>query len=429
MIRFILILFTGLVASFFLFPFNLPINVVVNTKMILAVIGTGLCVLDKLKAKSSGISRYFFILTLICVVISIWAFFCAVSYGAFDNSFATYFVSVWVWLGAAYSFVWMIRAVHNKITIKLICNYLIGVCVAQCLLAYAMSIWPPLEAFINGLMGEGAAFMSATKERLHGLGAALDPAGLRFSAILVIIAFLLADVDFDNKTWLGVLYLISFGIITIIGNMIARTTTVGALLSIVVFVLLRWPHQGKVVIDRSWLVVGGSLLAVIILSAWLYNHDAAFHRNLRFGFEGFFSLFEKGRWEVRSNDILKGMIIWPESLKTWLIGDGFFENPGIPDRFGIVYRGYYMGTDIGYLRFIYYFGCVGLLGMVSAFVFITYACICSFPEYKWMFLSLLLVNLIGWLKVSSDIIMVFAPFLIFAFIKQSQSIPCTSYTT
>ena len=90
-----------------------------------------------------------------------------------------------------------------------------------------------------------------------------------------------------------------------------------------------------------------------------------------------------------------------------------------------------MKTDIGYLRYIYYFGTIGLLGMIAAIVKIAETCIRNLKEYRLMFLAMLLVTFIGWLKVSSDIIMVFAPFLILAYSKarEENNEQCTSSTT
>ena len=86
---------------------------------------------------------------------------------------------------------------------------------------------------------------------------------------------------------------------------------------------------------------------------------------IQFAFEGFFSLVEKGRWEVSSNEILKNMYRFPESIKTWIIGDGYIENPkNDPYFIGKLTGGYYMGTDVGYLRFIYYFGLIGLIAFI-----------------------------------------------------------------
>ena len=428
MIRLIQVLITGLVTSLFLFPFNLPISLVINTKMILAALGGGLFVLDILRKHSTVVSKHFIILSIICAVISLWGFFVTTFNGTSDYSFTKYLFSVWVWLSAAYTVIWLMRTTHAGLSVATVSNYLIGVCTIQCILAYAMTIWPSLSAFIDSLMGEGEAFMSAIQGRLHGLGAALDPAGLRFSTVLIIITYLLAKLDYNKQLWLAVFYLISFMVITIVGNMIARSTTIGALLAIFLYIVLRWPHGGKIVFDRSWAIIGGGLIIVVLISSWLYRVDADFRDNLRFGFEGFFSLVEKGRWEVKSNDILKGMIVWPELVKTWIIGDGFFDSPDTPDRFGQLPEGFYMHTDIGYLRFIFYFGCIGLLGMLSALVYMTYTCIKAHPEYKWMFVFFLLVTIIGWLKVSSDVIMVYAPYLILAY-EEDVASPSISSST
>ena len=427
MIRWAGIILTALVTSFFLFPFNLPLTgIEVNTKMILAVVGAVLLVNDKVRGKGPQLSRDFVILCVICAIISVWAFGVSVINNTSDRSFALYLVSVWVWLGAAYAVVSMISWVHGEATVERIGNYLIAVCTVQCLLAYFMTVWPSLGSFVDSLMGEGEAFMSATENRMHGLGAALDPAGLRFSAVLVILSYLMAGTDFDTRPWQGMLYMAAFCIITVIGNMIARTTTAGAILAIVLFGVLKSPRDGMLKFDRSWGIIVVSILLVTFMSVALYRINPAFRSNLRFGFEGFFSLAEKGRWEVRSNDILKGMVVWPETAWTWLVGDGFFDSPkDMPNRFGQVYGGYYKRTDIGYLRYIFYFGSIGLAGLLAAFGQMTHTCIRRLGGYRPLFLMLLLVNLLGWLKVSSDIIMVFAPFLVLAYQKEMK---CTSST-
>ena len=396
--------------------------------MIMAAIGAALLVIDKIKGKEPVFSRDFLILSMICAAISVWSLLVTLLNDTADYTFARYIVSVWVWLGAAYTIVRLIQAVHKDVSVELIGHYLIAVCTVQCLLAYAMTMWPAVGEFVDGMMGEGESFMSATENRMHGLGAALDPAGLRFSAVLVILAFLMGRLDFDEHPWKGILYLLSFTVILVAGNMIARTTTVGGIIAIFLYIILKWPKNQTLVFGRAWTIVGGGIFLLTIITVWLYRVDPAFRENLRFGFEGFFSLVEKGRWEVRSNNILKGMVVWPESLKTWVIGDGFFDSPeDLPDQFGQVFGGFYMKTDIGYLRYIFYFGVIGLMGILLAFCQMTAVCVRSSKEYVLLFVAFLVINLIGWFKVSSDIIMVYAPFLILAFMKTDEL--CTSSTT
>ena len=71
-----------------------------------------------------------------------------------------------------------------------------------------------------------------------------------------------------------------------------------------------------------------------------------------------------------------------------------------------------MATDVGYLRFIFYFGIFGLLAFISFFISITRGCMKKFPAQSLLFLFFLAVNMAGWFKVSTDIFLVFAPFLL-----------------
>lgn len=423
MIRILLVILTGIVTSLFLFPFNLTFAANINTKMVLAAFGLLLFFLDMARKRSFIIAKDFFILSLLCIFISLWSFLVITLNNTEDTVFTLYFISVWVWLGGAYAVVWLIRAVHGYLSVDLIGRYLIGVCVAQCILAYLMTVSPSLKSFVDGLMGVSENYMGTAEGRLYGLGAALDPTGLRFSSILVILAYLASKKDFSTNKASTLLNIISFIIIATIGNMIARSTTIGIIISIAYWVILLVTGTKTSMSSGFWTTVSLCMIISVGIIIFLYRTDYSFRNNLRFGFEGFFSIAEKGHWETNSTNILKKMIVWPQSLRTWIIGDGYFSNTlDIPDMFGRARPGYYMQTDIGYLRYIYYFGTIGLLCMVGVFIYIAAACFRVLKNDRILFLLLLLVNLAGWLKVSSDIIMVFAPFLILAFMTENEEL-------
>ena len=238
-------------------------------------------------------------------------------------------------------------------------------------------------------------------------------AGTRFSCVLVIIAFLsLKITETEKRRWIW-LYLVSFFVISVIGNIIARTTIVGVGMAVLVWLVgaiaVRQTETRRFFISR-WSAV---LITAIIVCTVLYIKSPVFKDNFRFGFEGFFSLFETGRWETNSNNILKNMIVFPDNLHTWLVGDGYLENPYRRDinYVGPNYGGYYMATDIGYLRFIFYFGLVGLLLFCAYMVACANELMKRFPAYSWMFFCILLINLVVWTKVSTDIFVVMAIFL------------------
>ena len=421
MYKYLIHIISVILTSFYFFPIETVFLPGVNTKMALA--GIGLLILGKRLAqrRDAGINKDFFVLSLLALGISLISLLTMTINNTPDASFLTYFVSMWVWMGGAYTVVRWLDTAYGYVNVRLICNQLIAVCVIQCLIAWTKDVYPPLQAWVDSFVG-GEAFMGNTKEaRLSGIGAALDVAGLRFSAVVVMIGYILSKAEELSHKQI-VTYLISFLIIAVIGNMMSRTTTVGVGLALVYWIystnLLSLKQNIKN--QKLWFWLGGVLCVVIPVFIYLYFTNDIFYKNIRFGFEGFFSLWETGKWQTSSNDILLNyMIVFPDNWVTWLIGDGYAANPADktlsffdPYYTGPVYHGYYMGTDIGYLRYIFYFGLIGTF-VFSLFMWRSaWACIHRFKDYKMMFLMILLVNYIGGFKVSTDIFLVFAIFLV-----------------
>ena len=408
----ILVVLTTILTSFYFFPFEFVFLPGINTKMAMAGVGLVWFIFNIAKGRKGNVDKDFFVLSLIALSLSLFSLIAMIYNNTQDGSFLTYFVSMWVWLGGAYTAVNVMKKVHGYISVELVCNYLIIVCVTQCILAYSMTLVPTLKNFVDGFLGGEDAFMGKAEERVYGIGAALDVAGLRFSAVLVILAFL-AYRHTHNKNGITLLYVSAFFIIVIIGNMMARTTTVGVVLALLFWIICGLINKGNDNIKQFWIMFGIIAVLTIPVIVFQYNADPAFKEKLRFGFEGFFSLVETGKWETSSNDILfEHMIVFPETIKTWLIGDGYGANPaGDPYYIGPDYHGFYMGTDIGYLRFLFYFGIFGLIALVSLICYAAGICVRRFQSYRTMFLLILAVNLIVWFKVSTDIFMVFALFL------------------
>jgi hypothetical protein len=422
-IKIIKILIVGFLTSLFFFPIDTPSLPGANTKMILAVIGVILFFLDCADKKSFSISKDFLKISLMAIAVSVWTLFVTTILHTYDDTFSSYFMSFWVWTGGAYTIVRLIRAVHGEITVEIIGNYLIGVCVFQCAMAFG-AIYSPLIKQINtASMDPGALNMFKEKShRLYGFGAAFDPAGLRMAGVLIINAFLFCKAFRDSRLLQIVLYSFTFVFIVAIGNMIARSTIIGAgLAAVLVFLFFLQNRSGQ--LTPSVLLLSIAMVVVFTCGfVILYKTSPQTQAFFRFGFEGFFSLAETGKWTVHSNEILKKMIVWPEAFQTWVIGDGHLRNPrNDPNFLGPIMGGFYMGTDIGYIRFIFYFGLPGLVMMAGVFVMIAMTCIKHLDkEYTVLFLLLLLSNFVGWLKVMSDIIMVFTPFLILAFQKAEE---------
>lgn len=407
----------GILVSFYFFPFEFTFLPGYNTKMIMAAFGLALWGVNMAKKRSFASNSSLFTLSVIAIVVSLVGLASVVINNTRDFTYASYIVSMWVWLGGAYFAVEVIKAVRKKMSVELICHYLIGVCVAQCIIAILIDNYPFVKDLVDRYVASAGWIDQADlsdKDRLYGIGCALDVAGTRFSAILVMIAALIGKHKGEDVYRLYA-YLISFVVITVIGNMIARTTTVGVVLALVYMIIKAYPYSFTINRTSAGVLKHVVILSVIVLPIMvsLYNNNPAVREDIRFAFEGFFSLAEKGEWEVSSNDRLMDMYVFPNNAKTWIIGDGYFDGPSNTDPYyvGPTMTGFYMWTDVGYLRFIFYFGVIGL----AAFMFFFYKCgqVCAkkIPNDRLMFWLIMLLNFIIWFKVSTDIFLVFALFL------------------
>lgn len=416
--KLIKILLAGIAVSCYFFPFEFTFLPGVNTKMAMAGVGLVLYALDLAKGRAPQINKDGFQIAVIAALVSLCGLASVIINNTNDYTYATYIVSMFVWLGGAYTAVKIVKWLHGYVSVELICNYLIGVCVGQCVLALLIDLIPSVKSTVDKYV-LGFDFVSVDRleatGRLYGIGAAVDVAGTRFSAALIMIAFILQNTHQNKMTFHRYVYVISFIVIAVVGNMIARTTTVGLFMAIIYLIIksdvhaLRWNQQNR----KIWEALSILLVCVVPILMYLYSNNGNFHNSLRFAFEGFFSIAERGYWETNSNNILKNMIVFPDNIKTWIIGDGYFENPYHTDPYYVGERtgGFYKGTDIGYLRFIFYFGVLGLSMFVLLFIKIVQTCLCRMMSFKALFVWLLMLNMLIWLKVSTDIFVVFALFL------------------
>jgi len=234
-------------------------------------------------------------------------------------------------------------------------------------------------------------------DRLYGIGAALDVAGTRFSIVLIaVVAVLSNDTKVKENSTQIVLYWMGFLLLALLGNLISRTTTIGMALAVGSFIIFSGLARIRVETStvRVWFISLLTIFLVFILANFLYRTDPYFHEQMRYGFEGFFNWIEKGEWRTDSTDKLNSqMWIWPDNLKTWIIGDGSWE---------------YFGSDIGYCRFIFYNGIIGLSIFSLFFVANAIIGMIKFPNYKTYFVMLLCLGFIIWSKVPTDLFIIYA---------------------
>lgn len=413
MIKFLSIGVLFVLCSFFYFPFSFSFFPSVNTKMLLALGGLFWLLFKYSIYKQGQIEKSFFIVTLFATGVSFSAFLTMVLNNTLDTSYISYVVSMWVWWGAAYFVINLIKVVHGKISVELVCFYLIAVGVFQCLMAIAIDSFPQIKNIVNSFL-YGKGYMGKVEGRLYGIGCALDVGGGRLSIVLLIIAYLLPQMVVRKRYFLTIILLIALLMISCIGNMIGRTAVIGLFFAAAYWLYTIFINDSIYNGRKSTFVqfILGGILIGVISSIFLYNINDYWKQLYRFGFEGFFSLVEVGRWEVHSNEMLKEGLIFPDNFKTWIIGDGYMGSPNNdPNYIGPESWGFYMNTDAGYSRFLFYFGIIGLGAFMTFMAKVCQVCMGRFGNYKLLFLMILLTNYIIWIKVSTDIFLAFAPFL------------------
>lgn len=418
------VLFCTIIVDFFYFSSVFTFTNGVNTKLILSVFGLATFIITSVRRREFKVSREMVVLTVLALGVSLASFLAMTINNTTDNTYLTYVVSMLVWLAAAYMVIRILRAAYGKVTIELVADYIIVISVVQCTFAILGNMFESVNLFIK-LIFPGTGWLDSV-DRMYGIGdtTSLDVGGIRYSIACIFCAYMLVKTQ-GKRDGLIPWYLFAYMYITVIGNMIARTTTVGSLIAlayIIVFTFSSTKVSYSKIKIMGWLVA--VLTFIVIISAWLYNTNELFHKNLRFAFEGFFSLVETGRWQVGSNDVLMDMYVFPDNTKTWIVGDGYFNNPDTDPYFlGDITEGYYMNTDVGYLRFIFYFGVIGLIIFSVLIWYAGKMCRMKYPNDKLLFFIFTMLNFIVWLKVATDCFFILGVFIAMAYVRDFMDAP------
>lgn len=402
-----------ILTSLFYFPFNSSLLPTINTKMALAVVGLMVFVYQSTQNRNAEVDGIFASVSACALLVSAVGLFSALINNSGDYTYAGYIVTAWVWMGGAYAVIKCINAVYGKATFRVLTNFLVATCVLQCILSQIINSNVSFSEWVDSFM-VSTGFMGKAEGRLYGIGCALDVAGLKFCAVLILLAYFAINPSRKINVYIeSSLYIVAFFVISILGSMISRTTSIGVMLVIGYWIWTSIYNRRRFTLSHQtkyfWNIMSVAFLLLVPMIIYLYRMNTDFHENLRFGFEGFFSLVEKGEWDVSSNKRLMGMWVWPDNLGTWLIGDGYFNSPDMnPYYIGPQFEGYYMGTDVGYCRFVFYFGIIGLTMFSVYFINCAKQCSDIIPQCRILFWLILFINFIGWSKVSSDIFPIYA---------------------
>ena len=183
--------------------------------------------------------------------------------------------------------------------------------------------------------------MMVSKTRAVGLGDGNFFHGGAISGIGLILSLYLGKTGRISSTKC----ILSFLIILVSGMFIARTTICGFA---GLYLLFNGPARDRrrlLSITLKLFIVGAAAMALFVVYASQYM-------NLGWAFEFVFAYLEKGELETASSNQLLTMYVLPDTLTSLFIGDSRMLNPD---------GSYYMHSDAGFIRHLFYWGVLGSL--------------------------------------------------------------------
>src|SRR5690606_36567370 len=272
----------------------------------------------------------------------------AFNYSEQDFYFLRQVTNIFFNFFSAYLIIFLIYKYHPDQVFHKLTQYLIIVYVLQAVFSFVLFLNPAIfDIYISLLKQDNNEnFMdrlNVIEKRLIGVGSGFFLGVLKYGVgffMLIIFPYV-----FSLKS--KYLYIFSVVLVTIAGVMTGRTFFVAILMGIVLFSLIDWKNSFKFIfkILPLSLIIG---FGIITISDLLIEGDRLENIS-NYVLEIFINYEETGTLSTSSSDATKDMYIFPTNDKTWLLGDGrMMMNDG----------SYYMGSDVGYVRLIFYFGII-----------------------------------------------------------------------
>lgn len=151
----------------------------------------------------------------------------------------------------------------------------------------------------------------------------------------------------------------------------------------------------------------GSIVLLFLFITLLSNFNGTISSWYNWAMEPFISLFETGEIETASTNQLWDMWFIPD-LKTIFLGDGYYSSPS--------HSGYYMETDVGYLRPLLFFGLFFTVIYYLLPFTLSFNLVNNNKENKLLITMLILAILI--FEVKGEVVFKFLPIIAMIFVSQ-----------
>ena len=321
---------------------------------VLQIAGLGVLLLNPnelLKIINSKYVQNFFLITLFLTAFSVIVQVRIV--GQYDFTFIIRIINTFFYLLSSYFVFSVSRWTYGTVRLHHIFRYIVYAAVVQCIISLVFFIEPSyFEKYFSLLNEDNEAYIkriTLIKYRFIGVGSeffgGVIKYGVAFLSVLLLPYFQESKKSvFSNKTF----YSLSIGLIVLGGIMTGRTFFIAIILGIIMASALKAESLHKFVLNNIKIFIGIVLaFPFLYLLLNLFVEPNRMDRILGWAFEFLVDFDANDGVETSSTNRMAEMLILPDSIGTWLMGDGRFTDPS---------GGYYMHTDIGYIRMLFYFG-------------------------------------------------------------------------
>lgn len=346
-----------LVTFFYIYSVNFQF-IPVGTRVILGVAGFCLFFLSTVSGRKIHCHKqycYMIFSLIILVPVSL----VSVSYNATsDYEFLRYVISILVINFAAYFVFFIFNRYSSKPNFSSLVDVIINIVAIQSVISVFMFLFPWLGTFLLSLqnlsIGDIQKLNQVNEFRLIGFGTFFFGAGVIHGFSLILASMRFREIINADKDSVFILSC-KFFLILAIGLMMSRTTIVGACIGL--FYIAFSGEFNRINTQRILKKIKffSSFIFIILSFLLVLKTVPGFWKTIEpifdFVFEMAINYIDNNNAESESTNHLLTMYVFPENLKTWLIGDGIWNLPN---------GSYYMDSDVGYVRLIFYFGILGL---------------------------------------------------------------------
>lgn len=300
-----------------------------------------------LKKPNKKYCKKLYVIILLCIFFSLYAILVTIQ-NDINYVMFRYFFNFICFLFVSYWGLTMLKNKEHVITIGRILDIWLYSSMIQMVISLLMFIYNDFFIFMNSIQHLSYGMISRldlAEYRLMGLGNSFFGAGFNYGIdllALVMLPYLNGSRIYNNKK----LYILLLLMVLFVGILSARTFVVSIVLAALLFF---WYNRNDLV--RFVFKCLGLFIFIFtsygLLGRLFSSTSKDFEKVHDWAFELFLVYGETGSLRTSSSDKTLSMYVFPDTIETWMFGDGLMN---------YVDGSFYMHTDVGIIRLIFYWG-------------------------------------------------------------------------